>query len=300
MASKVCLLVISCFVCVYSMTDQEVHQRFNSLFKEIADLKKKVSFASSFCKTIAGNVCGPCTCLDDWRNEKGYYCDCREVPPKRDCLEFYQNGMKWNGLYIITMNSWFQGKKTSVYCDQTTDGGGWTVFQRRVDGSVNFYRDWHDYKQGFGDIRHEFWLGNEKLHDLIYQGHIKGNELRIDLKNFDRRWAYAKYGTFRIGDESSKYQLYVSSYSGNASDNLYYNNGMKFSTYDQDNDAYSSHCAQYTVGPWWHKSCTNTYLNGYYADYKGSYRGTGIYWSGFSSGTFSRLKWTEMKVRRKI
>ena len=51
-----------------------------------------------------------------------------------------------------------------VYCDMESDGGGWTVYQRRQDGSEDFYRDWDDYVSGFGDLTGEFWLGLEKIY----------------------------------------------------------------------------------------------------------------------------------------
>ena len=53
-----------------------------------------------------------------------------------------------------------------MYCDQTTAGGGWTVIQEKMDGSVNFNRTQDDYKHGFGNLVGEFWLGLDKINRL--------------------------------------------------------------------------------------------------------------------------------------
>ena len=98
-----------------------------------------------------------------------------------------------------------------VFCDQTTKGGGWTVFQKRLNGSVDFYRYWHDYKHGFGDLCDEFWLGLDKIHRLTSD---VSNSLRVDLEDFEGKNAYAEYNMFRVMSEKDKYKLILGSYSG--------------------------------------------------------------------------------------
>ena len=92
------------------------------------------------------DICGPCLCKDDVRLLKKYYCNCQNLQAKHECLEHKQVGVKINGIYKIHQTIL---KIMQVYCDQTTDGGGWTVFQRRIDGNVDFFRDWEHYKQGW-------------------------------------------------------------------------------------------------------------------------------------------------------
>ncbi|XP_063430101.1 ficolin-1-like [Mytilus trossulus] len=94
-----------------------------------------------------------------------------------------------------------------------TDGGGWTVFQRRRDGVTDFYRGWIDYERGFGNPENEFWLGNGNIHALTSQ---RRYQLRIDLKDFDGNTRYAVYSTFSIGDADSKYKLTIGGYTGTA------------------------------------------------------------------------------------
>ena len=149
----------------------------------------------------------------------------------------------------------------TVYCDMRTDGGGWTVFQRRQDGSVDFYRGWNDYKSGFGQLTAEFWLGNDKIHRLTAS---RPSSLRVELEDWNGVRAYAKYGRFSIGDEQAQYRLEVSSYSGTAGDSLAEHNNMAFTTKDRDNDRISGNCAVGWTGAWWYKGCHYSNLNGKY------------------------------------
>ncbi|XP_045156941.2 microfibril-associated glycoprotein 4-like [Mercenaria mercenaria] len=182
-----------------------------------------------------------------------------------------------------------------VYCDQVTDGGGWTVFQRRKDGSVDFERKWADYKAGFGDLEGEFWLGNDNIHLLTATGN---HELRIDMEDFEGNKAYAKYRSFRIKSESDNYAIEVSGYSGDAGDSLInMHNGREFSTTDSDNDWYTENCAKNYRGAWWYSNCHDSNLNGFYyhgADSPGSKGINWYYWKG--TYTYS-LKHVEMKLR---
>ena len=92
-----------------------------------------------------------------------------------------------------------------------TDGGGWTVFQRRQDASVDFYLEWEDYKNGFGDLNGNFWLGLDKIYRLTTPGH---NFLRVDLMDWRNNSAYAQYESFSVASESDSYKLKVGQFSG--------------------------------------------------------------------------------------
>ncbi|XP_061196748.1 uncharacterized protein LOC133205022 [Saccostrea echinata] len=179
-----------------------------------------------------------------------------------DILKRFPDTQNKNGVYNITIS---QKERKSVYCDMTTDKGGWTVIQRRINGSVDFYRNWTEYKKGFGEAYHEYWIGNEMLHSLTSK---KSQELRVDMQRFNGDKAYAIFSTFSIGDEASKYTLTVNGYSGTAGNSMTYSNGMKFSTKDQDNDKDSGDCATYWKSAWWFKACFYTNPNGEYINYE--------------------------------
>ena len=171
------------------------------------------------------------------------------------------------------------------------DGGGWTVFQRREDGSVDFYLNWADYVHGFGNASGEYWLGLSKVHRLA-NGSVS-TQLRVDLRDKDGLDAYAKYSTFYIGGSTTDYTLHVSGYSGTAGDSLTYHNLQKFSTKDNDNDQNSGNCAVTYSGAWWYNNCHYSNLNGLYTGQSLKV----VHWWHFRSNYYV-LPFAEMKVRR--
>ncbi|XP_045202155.2 fibrinogen-like protein A [Mercenaria mercenaria] len=217
----------------------------------------------------------------------------------KSCLELYDSGFKSNAKYNIGVE---KERYISVYCDMTTDGGGWTVFQRRQDGSVDFFRDWNEYETGFGNLTGEFWLGNNFLNLLT--DNDAPHELRIDLEDHDGNRAYAKYSSFKVGSKRTNYKLYVSGYTGNAGDSLAESDSsygphdqMEFSTRDADNDGSSGHCASKWNGAWWFKACFDSHLNGLYQDQsKCKSEWDCIIWNTWK-GSYYALKFTEMKFR---
>ena len=214
------------------------------------------------------------------------------IPIYTSCVEHQKAGHTTSGNYWITIPN--TSKTIHVYCDQDTDGGGWLVFQRRQDGTVDFYRDWADYKAGFGKITGEFWLGNDHLHSLTQDQ----QELRVDLVDFNDTTAFAKYSTFVVKSESKKYSLTISGFSGTAGDSLKSHNGMAFSTKDRDNDMGPSRsCAQERQGAWWYWSCNHSNLNGPYHD-SAKAGHAGVTWFHWKNRYVS-LKKTEMKIRPK-
>ncbi|XP_063792062.1 ficolin-2-like isoform X2 [Pseudophryne corroboree] len=221
--------------------------------------------------------------------------DKRDIPETvykaRNCKELRDHGELLSDWYTIYPDG---STPLRVLCDMHTDGGGWMVFQRRYDGSVDFQRDWKSYKMGFGSRLTEFWLGNENLHQITSSGTW---ELRVDLQNFNYGRSFAKYKSFQIMGEFEKYKLILGSFiGGNAGDSLTYHNGMKFTTTDQDNDVYSGNCAQMHKGAWWYRSCVFSNLNGLYLPGNHTTFAEGINWYTGNGLNYS-YRQSEMKIR---
>ncbi|XP_041374676.1 microfibril-associated glycoprotein 4-like [Gigantopelta aegis] len=167
------------------------------------------------------------------------------------------------------------------------------VFQRRMDGSEEFYRTWNEYKNGFGDVNREFWLGNEIIHQITRRTVY---ELRIELEDFEGNTRYAMYSPFSLGSEAENYTLHVASYSGDAGDALSWFSGVPFSTKDMDLDLFVSSCAELYHGAWWYTSCHSSNLNGWYLGGSTKKYATGVVWRPWK-GHYYSLKRSEMKIR---
>ena len=194
--------------------------------------------------------------------------------------------------------------KQYAHCDMTSDGGKWMVIQRRINGSVNFYLNWTDYVNGFGDLEGEFWYGLENIHRLTTREEV---ELRIELGNGTVPSIVWTYQLFKLGGADTNFQLTIGQTVGvgGISDAMAYHNGAPFSTRDQDHDTWSiASCAKVYGGAWWYKDCYYSNLNGKYVFH------TPEGYSGYYTPGANRLSWyndshyqyytkVQMKIRPK-
>uniref|UniRef100_A0AAY4AMC8 Fibrinogen C-terminal domain-containing protein n=1 Tax=Denticeps clupeoides TaxID=299321 RepID=A0AAY4AMC8_9TELE len=227
-----------------------------------------------------------------------------------DCEDLYKNGTTQNGIYTI----YPVGPDTpiDVYCDMgcTEDAGSsdgqWTVIQRRMDGSVNFYRPWDQYKAGFGDKNGEHWLGLQNMFLITWSAKY---ELKVEMEDFEHAKVYAKYSTFSVDPETDGYKLHVDGFiNGGAGDSLSYHNGMNFSTFDKDQDLNSPYwyyywyyynnynCAENQEGGFWYNSCFSASPTGIYK-WGSNTMTDGMLWTAWKGQNYSLKKFV-MKIKR--
>ncbi|XP_078224962.1 tenascin-X isoform X4 [Callithrix jacchus] len=210
------------------------------------------------------------------------------IPFPRDCGEEMQNGAAASRTTTIFLNG-NRERPLNVFCDMETDGGGWLVFQRRMDGQTDFWRDWEDYAHGFGNISGEFWLGNEALYSLTQAGDYS---MRVDLRAGDEA-VFAQYDSFRVDSAAEYYRLHLEGYHGTAGDSMSYHSGSVFSARDRDPNNLLISCAVSYRGAWWYRNCHYANLNGLYGSTVDHQGVSWYYWKGFE---FS-VPFTEMKLR---
>uniref|UniRef100_A0A672H810 Tenascin C n=1 Tax=Salarias fasciatus TaxID=181472 RepID=A0A672H810_SALFA len=206
----------------------------------------------------------------------------------RDCSQALLNGDTSSGLYTIYVSG-DESQPLQVYCDMSTDGGGWIVFLRRQSGRLEFFRNWKNYTAGFGDMNDEFWLGLSNLHKITAGGQY---ELRVDLRDKGEA-AYAQYDKFSVSEPRTRYKVHVGGYSGTAGDSMTYHHGRPFSTYDHDNDIAVTNCALSYKGAFWYKNCHRVNLMGRYGDNSHSKGVNWFHWKGHEHS----IEFAEMKIR---
>uniref|UniRef100_A0A667XDE2 Tenascin Ca n=1 Tax=Myripristis murdjan TaxID=586833 RepID=A0A667XDE2_9TELE len=206
----------------------------------------------------------------------------------KDCAQALLNGETTSGLYTIYLEG-EESQPIQVYCDMTTDGGGWMVFLRRQNGKLEFFRNWKNYTAGFGNMNDEFWLGLSNLHKITSSGQY---ELRVDLRD-NGETAYAQYDKFSVAEPRTRYKVYIGGYSGTAGDSMTYHQGRPFSTYDNDNDIAVTNCALSYKGAFWYKNCHRVNLMGKYGDNSHSKGINWFHWKGHEHS----IEYAEMKIR---
>ncbi|XP_041746312.1 angiopoietin-related protein 4-like [Coregonus clupeaformis] len=176
-----------------------------------------------------------------------------------DCHELFLKGERNNGVYAIQPRN---SQPFDVFCEMTAEGG-WTVIQRRQDGSQNFNQLWEAYQKGFGSLKGEFWLGLDNIHTLTKQEELT---LLVELSDWRGEAQSVQY-TFRLGGEESNYALYLPKTICDSLENGLTTgpSGLSFSTIDRDNDLNADvNCAKQLSGGWWFSNCGQSNLNGKY------------------------------------
>ncbi|KAK2178507.1 hypothetical protein NP493_541g02029 [Ridgeia piscesae] len=211
----------------------------------------------------------------------------------KDCAEIQTQGSTNSGHYTIFSG----GSKKEVYCDLTTNGGGWTVIQRHVSDKVDFYRDWKDYVEGFGDWDSNFWIGLSTIRGLTAE---QNTLLRIELTSRLKEKGIAEYSDFRVEEPDKQFRLFFSEYlsdSSTAGDSLSPHRGQPFSAKNEDKTA--QHYAESLHGAWWYPvnqqaGNISSNLNGMFGEKAQEKPAMGISWGTWKNEV---LQGSEMKVR---
>uniref|UniRef100_A0A3P9PID4 Tenascin Cb n=1 Tax=Poecilia reticulata TaxID=8081 RepID=A0A3P9PID4_POERE len=194
----------------------------------------------------------------------------------RDCSQALLNGDASSGMHTIYLGG-DENQPLQVYCDMSTDGGGWIVFLRRQSGRLEFFRNWKNYTAGFGDMNDEFWLGKFlQINGMGQQiAELTCHLLLEQLRHFHVICVPYKNCVCFLGDSMT------------------YHHGRPFSTYDHDNDIAVTNCALSYKGAFWYKNCHRVNLMGRYGDNSHSKGVNWFHWKGHEHS----IEFAEMKIR---
>jgi len=166
---------------------------------------------------------------------------------KKDCSEYYHSdywtsedarskdmyNLPQSGIYIIQPHASLTPKY--AYCDQKTDGGGWTLLQHngisrkelweKYNNETERYKtkwdqSWANYKHGFGHVmcngEADFWIGLDYMNALTHP-RMNGKRMmtgRVDINDWDGEEYWGYYNRFIVQGESRDYQLIANKFTG--------------------------------------------------------------------------------------
>nr|XP_057929788.1 angiopoietin-related protein 4-like [Doryrhamphus excisus] len=242
------------------------NRRMDQLVDKIRQQQDKLEKQSLHLQALQNKVAHKGVKSHRWRDEETTLRG--DAPPSdtknglaRDCHDLFLHGRRVSGIYAIQPHN---SQPFNVLCEMTSEGG-WTIIQKRLDGSQSFNHLWESYKKGFGSLNSEFWLGLENIHTISQQGQYL---LQVELSDWAGQIQATRYH-FRLDGEEKKYALHVEQESTSGSKEalsiLTGPSGLPFSTVDSDNDfAADANCAELHSGGWWFSNCGESNLNGKY------------------------------------
>uniref|UniRef100_A0A8C0VJR4 Angiopoietin like 4 n=1 Tax=Cyanistes caeruleus TaxID=156563 RepID=A0A8C0VJR4_CYACU len=271
--------------------------RIEELLQKVKQQQYKLDKQNLQIKSLQSKV-SPCPVLQPppwkwglWPSPQLLFPSPAELP--EGCHQLFLAGQQSSGVFQVQPAG---SQPFKVYCDMTAEGG-WTVIQRRMDGSVDFDQLWDAYKNGFGDLRGDFWLGLEKIHHLVQEGKYS---LLIELEDWEGNSQVVQF-VFSLGGESTAYTLnLLGPLSGELENAIGEFRQLPFSTRDRDHDLKAdTNCAKHLSGGWWFSTCGHANLNGKYfrsIPRQRHERKQGIFWKTWK-GRYYPLKSTIMKIQ---
>lgn len=198
----------------------------------------------------------------------------------KDCNQLYNYGQRRSAIYQISPDG---TNVIKARCD-FSNSGGWTVIQYRHDGSLDFYRNYHNYTIGFGDPASEHWLGLENIHQLTYGK--QSVRVKVELTDFNDHSEFAEHEDFYVygADQGYKANIGIKRHGELSSDNFSLIKGERFTTFDNDQDTWKEgNCASDLHSAGWFSRCTYFNANGryYHTGIDTANKRDGIYWAKY-------------------
>lgn len=179
---------------------------------------------------------------------------------------YFRFNFRADGLYAVSVDG-SDGYLRPIQCNMTTQNGGWTVVERRMNGDVSFEADWNEFKSGFGNFYGDYYYGNENWH-LLTKEAIK-HELYFILETASGAVSELSYDDVTIGPETDQYRLALGIYQFVSGVELVEgtdkfksrNDGRAFVTHDRDTT--TDQCTNILTGGFWFgDQCGNVNLHG--------------------------------------